>query len=226
MKRKATCRDHHEMGLRGLAFIGSVHGPYCAANPPNLRQERTQRSHEVKQEISEEQRKHGILIGAVVAFLLLALPLAVWLDLTELNKTALRRQTADLNSVISSVRSYYASNVVGRVLANPNGATKVVHNYKSDPRRDPDPGDAVAGARPGHRRAAGEHHLPLRLGLPVPEPRPAPARQVRKGCAGRAARRSRAEDRRHRDFAVLRQGPPGRARHDGPGLRQLPQQPP
>lgn len=36
--------------------------------------------HRVKQEISEQQRKHGILIGAVVAVLLRALPLAVWLD--------------------------------------------------------------------------------------------------------------------------------------------------
>jgi len=46
----------------------------------------------VKQEISEEQRKSGILTGAVIVFLLLALPLAVWLDLTELSSTALRRQ--------------------------------------------------------------------------------------------------------------------------------------
>jgi len=93
----------------------------------------------VKQEISEEQRKSGLLTGAVIAFLLLALPLAVWLDLTELSKTALRRQAVDLNSVITSVRSYYATNVVGRVLANPNGSTKVVHNYESVPGAIPIP---------------------------------------------------------------------------------------
>jgi len=93
----------------------------------------------VKQEISEEQRKSGILTGAAIAFLLLALPLAVWLDLTELSKTALRRQAADLNSVITSVRSYYASNVVGRILANPNGSTRVVHNYESVPGAIPIP---------------------------------------------------------------------------------------
>ncbi|MCK1398603.1 adenylate/guanylate cyclase domain-containing protein [Bradyrhizobium sp. 4] len=87
----------------------------------------------MKQEISEEQRKSGILTGAAVAFLLLALPLAVWLDLTELSKTALRRQAIDLNSVITSVRSYYATNVVGRIIANPNGTTRVVHNYESVP---------------------------------------------------------------------------------------------
>nr|WP_249149094.1 adenylate/guanylate cyclase domain-containing protein [Bradyrhizobium manausense] len=99
--------------------------------PKSLRRKRRQRSHHVKREIAEEQRKSGILTGAVIAFLLLALPLAVWLDLTELSKSALRRQAADLNSVITSVRSYYASNVVGRILANPDGTTRVVHNYES-----------------------------------------------------------------------------------------------
>jgi adenylate cyclase len=93
----------------------------------------------VKQEISEEQRKSGILTGAAVAFLLLALPLAVWLDLTELSKTALRRQAIDLNSVITSVRSYYATNVVGRIIANPNGTTRVIHNYESIPGAIPIP---------------------------------------------------------------------------------------
>src|SRR3954469_8010768 len=127
MKRKAAWRDHHKMGLRGSVFIGSV------PHPPSSRQERSSRSQRVKQEISEEQRKSGILTGAAVAFLLLALPLAVWLDLTELSKTALRRQAIDLNSVITSVRSYYATNVVGRIIANPNGTTRVVHNYESVP---------------------------------------------------------------------------------------------
>ena len=93
----------------------------------------------MKQEISEEQRKSGILTGAAVAFLLLALPLAVWLDLTELSKTALRRQAIDLNSVITSVRSYYATNVVGRIIANPNGTTRVIHNYESIPGAIPIP---------------------------------------------------------------------------------------
>lgn len=93
----------------------------------------------MKQQLSEEQRKRGILIGAVIAFLLLALPLAVWLDLTELSKAALRRQASDLNSVITSVRGYYASNVVGRILANPDGTTKVVHNYESVPGAIPIP---------------------------------------------------------------------------------------
>ena len=76
--------------------------------------------------------------GILVALLLAALPLAVWLDLKNLADAALRRQASDLNSVISSVRAYYASNVVGRVLAHP-GETKVVHNYESVPGAIPIP---------------------------------------------------------------------------------------
>lgn len=87
---------------------------------------------------SDGDRKNAVLTALVIALLLLALPGAVWLDLTDLSETALRRQAADLNSVITSVRSYYAANVVGRVLANP-GSTKVVHNYEAVPGAIPIP---------------------------------------------------------------------------------------
>src|SRR5215469_18120410 len=50
----------------------------------------------------------------------------------------LRRQAADLNSVVSSVRAYYAANVVGRILAHP-GSTQVVHNYEEIPGAIPIP---------------------------------------------------------------------------------------
>jgi class 3 adenylate cyclase len=78
------------------------------------------------------------LTGFLIALLLAALPVAVWLDLKNLAEVALRRQASDLNSVISSVRSYYASNVVGRVLAHP-GTTQVVHNYETIPGAIPIP---------------------------------------------------------------------------------------
>jgi adenylate cyclase len=78
------------------------------------------------------------LTGFLIALLLAALPVAVWLDLKNLAEVALRRQASDLNSVVSSVRSYYASNVVGRVLAHP-GATQVVHNYEAIPGAIPIP---------------------------------------------------------------------------------------
>ena len=82
--------------------------------------------------------RSAALTGFLIALLLAALPVAVWLDLTNLAEAALRRQASDLNSVISSVRSYYASNVVGRVLAHP-GETKVVHNYETIPGAIPIP---------------------------------------------------------------------------------------
>ncbi len=75
----------------------------------------------------------------LVALLLVGLPVAVWLDLTNLAETNLNRQASDLNSIISSVRSYYATNVVGRILAAPGIATQVVHNYKDVPGAIPIP---------------------------------------------------------------------------------------
>jgi adenylate cyclase len=83
-------------------------------------------------------KRSSALTGFLIALLLAALPVAVWLDLTNLAELALRRQASDLNSVVSSVRSYYASNVVGRVLAHPE-ATQVVHNYEAVPGAIPIP---------------------------------------------------------------------------------------
>jgi hypothetical protein len=74
----------------------------------------------------------------LVVLLLIGLPIAVWLDLSNLVETNLHRQASDVNSIISSVRNYYANNVVGRVLASP-GMTKVVHNYKDFPGAIPIP---------------------------------------------------------------------------------------
>ena len=50
----------------------------------------------------------SLMMGALIVLLLAGLPLAVWLDLTNLAEANLRRQAVDLNSVISSVRAYYA----------------------------------------------------------------------------------------------------------------------
>jgi adenylate cyclase len=86
----------------------------------------------------ENLRARGLIVGILIAVLLLTLPVAVWLDLTNVAETALRRQASDLNSVITSVRGYYATNVVGRVLANP-GSTQVVHNYETIPGAIPIP---------------------------------------------------------------------------------------
>jgi adenylate cyclase len=82
--------------------------------------------------------KMGYVLALLVVLLLIGLPIAVWLDLSNLVETNLRRQASDVNSIISSVRNYYANNVVGRVLASP-GTTKVIHNYKDFPGAIPIP---------------------------------------------------------------------------------------
>ena len=82
--------------------------------------------------------KMGYILALLVVLLLLGLPIAVWLDLSKLVETNLRRQASNVNSIISSVRNYYANNVVDRVLVSP-GMTKVVHNYKDFPGAIPIP---------------------------------------------------------------------------------------
>src|SRR6266852_4577562 len=83
-------------------------------------------------------RYRGFFLSLLVVALLAGLPIAVWLDLSNLTDAALHRQAVDLNSVITSVRGYYAGNVVGRVLASP-GSTQVLHNYETIPGAIPIP---------------------------------------------------------------------------------------
>ena len=75
----------------------------------------------------------------MILALLVGLPVAVWLDLNDLAQADLRRQAADLNSVISSVRGYYASNVVGRILASPGTPAQVRPDYEAVPGAIPIP---------------------------------------------------------------------------------------
>jgi adenylate cyclase len=90
-------------------------------------------------EHSSATTSSGRLIPIVLVLaLLVGLPIAVWLDLRNLTEKALLRQAGDLDSVISSMRGYYATNVVGRVLASP-GPTQVVHNYETIPGAIPIP---------------------------------------------------------------------------------------
>ena len=90
------------------------------------------------EEAAKGAKSRGIVAGLVIAGLLAALPLAVWMDLTNLTESSLRRQASDLNSVITGVRGYYARNIVARVLASP-GTTQVVHNYEEIPGAIPIP---------------------------------------------------------------------------------------
>ena len=83
--------------------------------------------------------KTGLVLVLLVVLLLVGLPVAVWLDLRSLAETNLLRQASDLNSIVSSVRAYYANNVVGRILAAPGVPTQVVHNYEDIPGAIPIP---------------------------------------------------------------------------------------
>ncbi|MCG6859443.1 MAG: adenylate/guanylate cyclase domain-containing protein [Salaquimonas sp.] len=60
---------------------------------------------------------------AIVTLALVALPVAVWLDLRNLTNESLRHQASDLNAVISDIRAYYATNVIGRVQDSGGKAT-------------------------------------------------------------------------------------------------------
>jgi len=85
-------------------------------------------------------RSRGLLLALLVLGLLAGLPAAVWLDLRSLSEHALRRQASDLNSLVSSVRSYYADNVVRRILAEHGSTpTQVLPNYREVPGAIPIP---------------------------------------------------------------------------------------
>ena len=75
----------------------------------------------------------------LVILMLAGLPLAVWLDLRDISEKVLRLQADDLNSLITSVRNYYATNVVDRVLNAPGTGSEVVHNYRDIPGAIPIP---------------------------------------------------------------------------------------
>jgi class 3 adenylate cyclase len=89
--------------------------------------------------ISRPTRVPEWALIVLVILMLAGLPLAVWLDLRVISENALRLQADDLNSLITSVRNYYATNVVGRVLNAPGTSSEVVHNYREIPGAIPIP---------------------------------------------------------------------------------------
>jgi adenylate cyclase len=95
-------------------------------------------------------RPHWLFV--MVAAALIALPVAIWLDLKTLSDQNMRKQANSLNNVITSVRSYYAKNVVGRILTA-DGETQLLHNYSDVSGAIPIPatlslelGDAIGSA--------------------------------------------------------------------------------
>lgn len=88
--------------------------------------------------ISEYLAGNLAIIVVLVLLVLAGLPIAVWLDLRNLSERALREQADDLSSMIDSIRDYYSSNVVGRVLAH-GERTQVLPDYAEVPGAIPIP---------------------------------------------------------------------------------------
>ncbi|HVT51612.1 MAG TPA: adenylate/guanylate cyclase domain-containing protein, partial [Dongiaceae bacterium] len=76
---------------------------------------------------AKPKASQGIVV-LLVFLLLLGLPLAVWLDLRSLSSNILRQQAFQTGQIIDDMRSFYASDVVARVLAA-HQQVKPVHNY-------------------------------------------------------------------------------------------------
>jgi hypothetical protein len=77
-------------------------------------------------------------VTALIILALVALPVAVWLDLRNLSDQALRLQATSLDSIISEIRAYYSRNVVARVQQSP-GQTQTLDNYHDVPGAIPIP---------------------------------------------------------------------------------------
>lgn len=84
-------------------------------------------------------RQRELFTVALLMVLLLGLPIAVWLDVQNQTSLILQRQSGDLNSMLTSIRSYYSSNVVGRVLDQHGSNINVLHNYEDVPGAIPIP---------------------------------------------------------------------------------------
>jgi adenylate cyclase len=78
---------------------------------------------------AQSERVYGPLVVALVLLLLLGLPFAAWLDMRALSERILNRQADEIRRVIDDMRGFYASDVVGRLLAHPNAVP--TNAYKS-----------------------------------------------------------------------------------------------
>ena len=88
----------------------------------------------------QTQTKHSnpTWLVAAIVMLILALPVAVWRDVTDLTDQNLRRQSENLSTVLGKVRSYYAANVVSRVNGS-DAPSQALHNYHDIPGAVPIP---------------------------------------------------------------------------------------
>jgi adenylate cyclase len=108
------------------------------AEPPYEGPALPARSKALSERISEYVASRLFITILLVLLVLAGLPIAVWLDLRNLSERALTEQADELSSTIDSIRNYYASNVVGRVLAH-GEKTQVLPNYGEVPGAIPIP---------------------------------------------------------------------------------------
>ncbi len=81
--------------------------------------------------------RHKITIALLLA-LFACLPVAVWLDMSNIAESSARLQSANVKSMINEIRGYYAKQIVGRVKPF-EGKSMVVHNYHDVPGAIPIP---------------------------------------------------------------------------------------
>jgi adenylate cyclase len=74
------------------------------------------------------QQSQGPLVVLLVILLLLGLPFAAWLDMRDLSERILRRQAEEIGRIIDDMRAFYATDVVGRVMAQ--HVANPTHNYR------------------------------------------------------------------------------------------------
>lgn len=93
-------------------------------------------------DLSERTARLQSVIGPFTAFAvvfgLLGLPLAVWLDLRELSASVLAQQARETGRIIDDMRSFYANDVVGRVL-NSDQRVVTTHQFRTTPNAIPIP---------------------------------------------------------------------------------------
>jgi adenylate cyclase len=84
-----------------------------------------------KKKSADHAPAYGPLVVALVVLLLVGLPIAAWLDLRNLSESILRRQADEVGRIINDMRNFYATDVVGRVLAQHEAVP--TSNYRNVP---------------------------------------------------------------------------------------------
>jgi adenylate cyclase len=115
---------------------------------------------------ARRQRAIGPMLMAAVFLGLLGLPVAVWLDLRGLSERLLRLQASETGRIIDDMRSFYASDVVGRVLKAHGQVTTGAADYEQVPGAIPIP--ATLSIELGNRISAHDGAVKYRFVSDLP----------------------------------------------------------